>query len=590
MTWTARHVFTKSVVFSATQQFDVENLVDHGSRRGSVLWHDGSRFQRAVPSAQSKTLLFDGQRVYWGDLPLTLVSGVLSTEHGGTGLNGNSRGSVLFSPVTNHWEALPIGPENNVLTVRHGLPVWAPTGNLYGELRSGAVPVAHNSSVLIDSPISSDGSAVLVACPLNIEGGMVLGTVPDGACIGVGPALFVFGHTGAFRLGKVAFDDLGAMVSGGVPVSMLQGILPTTAGGTGLSKYRPGDMLIADQHGKLARLSAPTGAGWVLSLGKKGLPEWVDSAEITVAGGSRRVQLETDGESLYYVNAKNKRVQLQVASTPKKPLKATLADVSVGGTGSDLSTSLDRGAILLGRSRDAVVALSPGPQGSVLVSRGPQEMPEWTALPESLCFSDGLLVEDGIVSFDRAGEHTWSGVHSFLRGLCVGSGAELTLDASSTLVLSPRSAPDNPTIGSMWSDGDEVYYASRRGVQRMTQAVASSSHKRMVVVPVVSGALLSDCSYCGAVVPYSPLSPTSPSRWRLLRIDWLLLADSGIEASFDLVFGDRTVLPAPLTVLAGPGGSTEFTEAVFASGTVVQVHSQSQVPGRLTLSIMLEEF
>lgn len=587
LSWSGMHVFTEPVQFSGSQRYSIEQVVDNSATLGTVYWHNGIAIQKAIPSRPYKVLFFDGSRVSWSTPTLDYVSGVLPVSNGGTGMSQIARGEILFAPDNNFIGRLPVGATGQALVAQNGLPAWMFVGNIRGEISDGFVPFSLNGNFLSDSPISVSGNAISVNGTLKIGHDLIINSGQNRASIGIGETSIILKKSGAFEIGAVKFNARGVMTDGGVRSDLIQGLIPVSSGGTGLSRFAPGDLLYANANGELARLAAPNGEGWVLGISASGLPSWVDIAAVKIDGGHRRVRLETDGSVLFFVNDNKQRIALNGVA---QSTVTSVTPVHLGGTGDDLSGVTRRGAILVGRSRDAWTAIQPGPQGYVLSSSGINAIPQWVEPPLVISAGNGLKFVEKELSVDVASEFTWTALHTF------DAIKSKHVDAELVRLKALRNI-ESPSVGSVWTDGDDVYVQTRRGKKALVNAGSDDLQKRVVVLSLAQALNLSDVAIqvgkleaCGVVVPFSVSNPSSTTRWKLKRIDVLPFSLSA-PIRLQVKRNGQEILEGFLNVHNAQVGCVDFTESILTSGDVLRLSAVVDgVNGFLNATALLEEY
>ena len=585
--WSGQHVFAEPVQFSGAQRYQIEQIVDNNATLGTVYWHNGLSIQKAAPGQHNKVLFFDGSRVSWSTPRLDYVTGTLNVSNGGTGLSQIARGAILFAPDNNYISGLPIGVHGQALVVQDGMPTWMFVGNIRGDTTSGFVPLSSSDNFLSNSPIFVSDNTVEINATLKLGSELIINSNQHRALIEALGTSIIIKKTGAFEIGATKFNANGVMTDGGVLSDLIHGLIPVSKGGTGLSRLAPGDLLYADTNGGLARLAAPSGEGWVLGISASGRPSWVDMAAVKIDGGHRRVRLETDGNVLFFVNDNKQRIALtgfnQLQSTSVTP-------VHLGGTGDDLSGVTRRGAILVARSRDAWTAIQPGPQGHVLSSDGPDSIPQWIEPPLVISAGPGIKLVDKVVSIDHNSEFTWTANHKF-------DSLESKFANVDVVRLKVLRNIESHSIGSIWTDGDDVYLQSRRGKKALVNSGSDISQKRVIVLPLAQTLNMSDDAIqasqleaCAVVVPFSVSNPSSATRWKLKRIDVLPFALSA-PIRLQVKRNGQEIFEGVLNVHNAQVGCVDFIESILTSGDVLRLNAVVDgVNGFLNATALLEEY
>jgi hypothetical protein len=583
--WFGRHVFSEPVQFSGAQKFSIEQFFDPSASLGTIYWNNGASIQKATPIQPNKVLFFDGSRVSWGSPSVDSFTGTLSVGRGGTGLSSLSRGEILFASSNNVISGLSIGLDGYVLTSKNGLPQWSESGNVRAsELVEGYVPVAISSNVLSNSLIKLTNNMVEFSHNVKIGSNLIISSSSNRALLKNGNNGITIHNNGLIEIGNAHFDSSGRMASGSIPATFITGTMPVLQGGTGISGYNPGDLLYADYSGSLNRLSAPSGEGWVLGVSTSGLPAWVDIANVRISGGNRRVKLETDGISLFFVNDNRQRVLISPGSNQSSQ-SGSVIPIHLGGTGDNLSSTTRRGALLVGRTRDAWTGLQPGLPGQVLSSNGVDEIPQWIEPPIVLKAKNGLVITGKEISIDANYSFNWNSRHKF--DLIESRHASIDI-----LKLNTVSNPASPSVGSMWTNGDDVYIQTKRGQRALVSESTKASNKRIIVLSLAQALDLNSekANGYGVVVPFSPSNPLSATKWKILRVDCLPI-DLSDEMRFQVKRNDVNIFENALRVHNTFAGCVDFVESIVTSGDTLRLYLEKySASGFLNVTVLMEEY
>lgn len=586
--WSGQHVFTEPVQFSGSQRYQIEQIVDNNTTLGTVYWHNGLSIQKATPNNPHKVLFFDGSRVSWSQPRLDYVTGTLPVFNGGTGLSQISRGEILFASDKNCISGLSIGTHGQALVVQNGLPAWVFVGNMRGDTSSGFVPLSSSDNFLSNSPIFVLNDIVEVDSTLKIGPELIVNSNQNRAIFEAFGTSLTIKKSGVFEIGEAKFNARGVMTSGGVQSDLIQGLIPVSRGGTGISRYAAGDLLYANESGNLTRLATPNGEGWVLGSSASGLPTWVDITAVKIEGGHRRVRLETDGTSLFFINDSKQRITLNNNTTQN--VSKSVSPVHLGGTGDDLSTVTRRGAILVGRNRDAWTAIQPGLSGHILSSGGPDAMPQWIEPPLVLSAGHGLKIVNKEISIDNNSSIVWSSIHKF-------ESIESKLIDVKLVKLELTRDIESPVVGSIWSDGDDVYVQTRRGKKTLVNTDVESTHKQVIVLSLAQALHLSDSALqtsnleaCAVTVPFSTSNPLSSTRWKLKRID-VLPFELSTRIRLQIKKNEQELFENSLDVHSVQVGCVDFIESILTSGDILRLSAVVDgAQGFLSVTALLEEY
>lgn len=589
LSWSGQHVFTEPVQFSGAQQYLVEQIVDTNAVLGTVYWNNGLSIQKAIPSGSNKILMFDGSRVSWSALSIDRVNGVLSVGNGGTGLRKIARGEILFASESDCVKGLPPGVHGHALVMKHGVPEWDIVGNIRGETSTGFVPFSSSVNNLSNSTIFISGDTVELSGALKVGSNLVIASNANRVSIGNDEVHIILKKTGAFEIGAAKFNEHGVMTAGGVKADLIRGLIPVSQGGTGINSFAPGDILYANELGVLTRLSAPDGEGWVVGTNSAGLPAWIDMASVKIDGGYRRVKLETDGNTLFFINENKQRIALGGLNHHQHD-SHLVTPVYTGGTGDDLSGVTRRGAIMVGRSRDAWTGLQPGPRGCVLSSTGPDSIPEWVEPPLTITGGIGLQIINKTISIDSNASISWSAPQHF-------ESVKSNMIESDLLCLKVLRDAESPSVGSIWTDGDGVYVQTQRGKKSLVNSESGDANKHVIVLSLAQALNLSDIAVqssrlgvCATIVPFSTSNPSSTTRWKLKRVDILPFALSS-SIRLQLIRNGQEIFENHLEVHETQVGCVNFIESIFTSGDVLSLSAVvDSASGFLSATALLEEY
>jgi hypothetical protein len=261
------------------------------------------------------------------NIPLSQTTGILPVSQGGTGFGGSTYtlGQILYASANNSLARLNIGSQGEVLTVSSsGIPQWlpAPTGFTNPLTTTGDILYRSSSSAAARLPIGSLGQFLRVSGgiptwetvsflsnPMSALGDMIVGgTVVGGVATPtrLAPAT-TNGHVLTYTSGGPAWQAATGgvtSVSGGStgltatpstgPV-VLTGTLNEVSGGTGLSSYAKGDILIADGVNSLTKLTVSSTANQVLTSD----PSTTTGVKWATPTGGMSNPMTTTGDIIY---------------------------------------------------------------------------------------------------------------------------------------------------------------------------------------------------------------------------------------------------------------------------------------------------
>lgn len=314
----------------------IGNLVIDGNVESKVLISNVSSGTSPLTIASTTKVsnlnvdrLDDQEGAYY--LDLNNSTGTLAITKGGTGLSTYTTGDILYSSANNTLSKLPIGSNNQILSISSGVPAWkslvaSDIGAITGiDIEEDSTNLGTKTTVSFGSGLTAitdpnDSSRAIVSLSLNAsdvgidiqeEGGTSLGkattlnfvgrattatfnalsstatltlsddptfnTITSDVATGTAP-LVVTSTTLVANLNADKLD--GEDGSYYLDLANATGTLATTKGGTGLSTYTTGDILYSSAANTLSKLTIGS-QSQILSVSSTGIPEWIDP---TVAG------------------------------------------------------------------------------------------------------------------------------------------------------------------------------------------------------------------------------------------------------------------------------------------------------------------
>lgn len=279
---------------------------------GSVLYADSPTTFTKLPLGTNNTFLMansSSNAPVWANV--TTALGVIGTSSGGTGFSSYSNGDILYINSSGVFTRLSISPFDKILLTSSSTPYWGWA----------------NSSHIADGTLNSSD--------LVSDLGLGFGNLSNY------PAACTEGQF-ISQLGDV--PTCGTPTSGAPNVSQATGTLNATQGGTGITSYTNGSLIMAMNSTSLVALQNGS-SGQVLTI-MSGFPSWQTPSS---SSGT---------------NVSNATGTLSVGS---------------GGTGSNLSMmGLNNGGILYAWNASFLVPLMIGSNGQVLTVNGSSGYPSWT--------------------------------------------------------------------------------------------------------------------------------------------------------------------------------------------------------------------
>jgi hypothetical protein len=194
-----------------------------------------------------------------------VLGGVLNALHGGTGFDKYNTGDMLYSDRQDNLSKIPIGQDSQVLTVVNGLPQWknsnaSGTGSqLPDNYQIGDILYANSTSTLLRRTIGTENSVFTVKNGLPVWQTGYVNSIS-------GNVTGIYGNN---------------LQNGNL---VLSGTLYANSGGTGISIYSAGDMLMALTPNNLGKLAAGAN-GSLLSI-VNGMPTWIRQATNSAITGN----------------------------------------------------------------------------------------------------------------------------------------------------------------------------------------------------------------------------------------------------------------------------------------------------------------
>jgi hypothetical protein len=601
--WLNTHTFTVPIIFAPNQSFQARTLFANGQDNGSVLYYDGQGW--VASPAGNGVLIRYGQNVKWGAVDLGMVAtGTLSPANGGTGIQKYSLGYLLVGNNAGGLSILERGSVGTVLTVdESGQLIWQNPTGLSGQGNAGQVSVWNVSNRLSSVPLSISAhqntisiSAQSSVLNMDVSGYPILSATSSSLTLtGTSACSLVLSNSGMSLIlvnSRIDFGQDGTIQGASIPVSSLTGVLPITAGGTGINSFKSGDMLIGTGDGRLTRLPIKdVSDGCVLTV-SAGSPTWqMPSGSVTpsaVAAGISAKPLvltpvpstiEFDGNRIYMTSSEGTRTGVSLLSDNIDGTSQTIRDVlpvDKGGLGCDVSENLGAGCSLWALSPTNFVTVQPGTPGMVLVSTG-AGLPKWQYVVSSINTSDGMTSSfvNGVcwLSLDstRNFNPQWAGYHRFEGGLSATGRVEIA-GTNAGLVLGASSVSDS-LDGELWYDGKDLNFRTQSSTIKLTETDAVLD-KPSLYLPLALRADPFDefINDWNIYVPFDLSDGQTLVKWAIRRVDFVC-ADTGNDIPSLILTVDGIDLSEPLTVTKSGkqicASTSKFTQAFVTSGQLI---------------------
>lgn len=351
---------------------------------GDILYASGSTaLSKLAGVATGNTLISGGTGTApsWGKVGLTThVSGTLPATNGGTGLASYTAGDLLYASSGTAISALAdVATGNTLISGGVGVaPSWGKVG-LTTHV-SGTLPIANGGT----------GSTATAYCSLSSN---VTGTLPAGNG-GTGITSYTIGDlvyaSGSTTLSKLAAPASGnALISNGTGTAPSWGkinlstsvsnVLPAANGGTGLSSYSAGDILMATGATTVGVLSDVAAGSAIISGGVGANPQWGKIGLSTHVDGVLPIANGGTGTS----------------SSAYCSLSSNVTGVLSANNGGTGTSSYTVGDLLYASGSTALSKLADVATGNSLISGGVGVAPSWGKIGLTTHVSGTLPIANG---------------------------------------------------------------------------------------------------------------------------------------------------------------------------------------------------
>ena len=630
--WTGSHHFTRPLFFSVEQALSTSLLSCEDQSHGDILGFIRGKGWSRIPASPvaGRVFVWSAGLPTWGLVDLAAsVQGVLSIKQGGTGLSEWEKGSLLVGG-----NLLLSGQEGDILTVdTDGGATWHRPSGLRGQGDPYTLAIWGADNNLISLPIHAglNGSLSLVG-PLLFEAS------ESGVEAKTNSLTLYCGETNlVIKENNISLqDDLGVawfrfsadkgLEIGSVGVDHIKGILPTDKGGTGQSRLRRGDLLVAASDAEWNRLSVPSQSeGFVLSL-VDGLPIWaspnnaasrpMSTVKLAAGGSDRPPLLFTSGtltsspqagalewgtEGLYFTASESSRRRLLFEGEDIKGTASMVREIvplSLGGLSTDVSRFPDNA--LFCKIGGEIHPFSVGEAGQTLITENQNGILQfaWRKTLHSLSVTPqgGILLDDDTpdsprLRLDFGLNAEWTGTHRFRNAVQMNDGAFV-----GALVLRALTAPPDPKPGLFWFDGQTVWiWANGRAQNLLGGSSVTESPKEshyLSLCAAVSVAEPRQLRRSRVTLPYAASDGVTPRQWRIRRFT-ARLDDGETPVRVGLrINGVNALEPTLLLATDSPVETTEFTHTVARSGEDIWVETiledDSADPGYLSCWLLIE--
>ena len=638
--WTGKNFFTKPVIFSSEQIFPLNNLSHDNCTLGSIISSNGSSWQPVSPGSLGQVLTFSTKGAIWANPNLSIADGVLPVSKGGTGWSKFPLKGILFNSDNEVLDILPIPKDKKVLFSEDNQISWHDFSELSNkiieslpkhytinknkfifenenpvikvkDIISAGIQLNKNKSfsITVNNPDLSDH---LAAFPTS---SIVLNNENKNNLFEISTNINDNNYSSVFII-----NSLGEITQGSISIDKIKGISTVEAGGTGIISYDKGDLIFAKSNNELGKLSTINSEGFILKV-IDGIPSYVphdktdfdgifevpvtfarpnnSMPSITLAKGdliskSSLGAIEFDGDNLYLTTNQNRRkVSFIDSDISGLALNITgILDCRNGGAGRDLS-GVSVGKIIIKDNENNLSGLEQGSPGSVLVSLGDGQHPQWrfilndieSALGSGISLNKmnsnlGICI-DNSNSFNPnwKGNHTFSADVSFNNSQLILSSMDSSGDKA-PIKFNKSKAPSMTNDGDIWFDGKDLFMSTSGKKINITK-VDENANPTYDYIPshyltLGAGSEAIEGRKIRMKVPVPHLVAKGSlvhTKWRIRRLDIIFdELPSEDNAIFKLVSGHRTLLNTAIVMQGKDSGSFEsFDESFVETGEMLQI-------------------
>ena len=522
--WTGKHIFDNPVFFSPEQKYNGKGLYFDNQVEGGLLFFS-EQWNVLRPGKNGDVLLTVAGKPRWGQIPSV---DVLPIASGGTGITSFKPNTLLIVDGQGNLHGLELGESGSVLAVDENVLSW----------KKLEIPTA---------------SPEIPKSLVNEAGSLTLGDVFE-------------------------IDDKGRMRRGTVPISAVDGVASISQGGTGLRALKANSIVVSTNSKGFGFLSASEGEGKYLTV-RNGEFTWADCEGVgALSVGKKTDTVSWEKDKLYGMQRAIKREIAFIDSNIEGTASNVRQVVAIqnGGTGSNLVVGAAKGNMLVAYSPTNMGWLGAGAEGSLLMSKGPGNIPVWVT-PTSMV----VAKENSPITVERKGtQHllsfntgdtfhpNWGGTHIF----------------SSTPVFHNGLKIDNAqhshirNTGELWVEHGELFYCSLNRVVHVSANDNSTPSDGLYIPLLMCAQVPSAGSKFKIKVPVPRCASTgSFVSWSIKRIEFRAETPPvDAPAHMTMLVNDINV-GVDLNIWMGldNASSESFNHVTVYSGDLLQIEATS---------------
>lgn len=636
--WTGKNFFTKPVIFSTEQIFPLNNLSHDNCTLGSIISSNGTSWQAVAPGSLGQVLTFSTKGAIWANLNLNIADGILPVSKGGTGWSKFPLNGILMNSGKDVLDVIPIPADKKVLFSNNNEISWHDFSELSNQIiESLPKHYSVNKNKFIfenENPVIKVRDVISAGIHLNKNNSFSI-TINNPDLSDHLPAFptssVVLNNENKNNLFEIntnindnvyssvfSINSSGEITKGCISIDKIKGIFSVDQGGTGLVNYDAGDLIFALSNKQLGKLSTANSEGFILKV-VNGIPSYVphdktdfdgtfgipvtfsspnnSMPSITLTKGDLLTKtslgaFEFDGDYLYLTTNQNRR-KISFSDSNITGLASNITgivDCKNGGAGKDLS-GVSNGKLIFKDNEANLSGLEQGAPGSVLVSLGEGQHPQWRFILNDINSGEGINLNKNNSNLDISADTSegfapvWKGNHTFA--------ADIKLD-NSQLILSQMDdsgdkaplkfqkskAPASAVDGELWFDGKDLYMSTNNKKINITK-VDENANPVYDYIPshyltLGAGSEAIEGRKIRMKVPVPHLVAKGSlvhTKWRIRRLD-ITIDEMPREdnAVFKLLAGNRVLLNTGIVLQGNDSCSIEsFDEAFVETGEMLQV-------------------
>jgi hypothetical protein len=636
--WTGKNFFTKPVIFSTEQIFPLNNLSHDNCTLGSIIASNGTSWQAVAPGSFGQVLTYSTKGAIWANLNLNIADGVLPLSKGGTGWSKFPLNGILMNSGKDVLDIIPIPTDKKVLFSSNNEISWHDFSELSKEIvESLPKHYSINKNKFIfenENPVIKVKDVISAGVQLNKNNSFSI-TINNPDLSDHLPAFptssIVLNNENKNNLFEIntnindnvyssvfSIDSSGEITKGSLSTDKIKGIFSVDQGGTGIVNYDAGDLIFALSNNQLGKLSTYNSEGFILKV-INGIPTYVphdktdfdglfgvpvtfsspsnSMPSITLSKGDLLAKtaigaFEFDGNYLYLTTNQNRR-KLSFADSDISGLSSNITgivDCKNGGAGKDLS-GVSVGKLIIKDNEANLSGLEQGSPGSVLVSLGEGQHPQWRFILNDINADQGIKLNKNNsnlnISIDTSDsfEPIWSGKHTFATDVNFNN-SQLILSSmddsgdKAPLKFQKSKAPALARDGELWFDGKDLFMSTNNKKINITK-VDDNANPAYDYIPshyltLGAGSEAIEGRKIRMKVPVPHLVTKGSlvhTKWRIRRLD-ITIDEMPCEdnAVFKLTSGHRVLLNTGIVLQGKDSGSVEsFDEAFVETGEMLQV-------------------